>query len=97
MAPCLSETEYSKPLNITNKLISDDNVVVDTLKKRQNKFNIESTRRVLNSKVKEEEVELNNNEEIVEKFSMDVIPMKNSLYGIITVGILISMCCFLKK
>lgn len=97
MAPCLSDTEYSVPLNITNKLIPDDNVVVDTLKKRQNKFNIESTERVLNSEVKEEDVDLNNNEEIVENFSMDVIPMKNSLYGIITVGILISVCCFLKK
>ena len=99
MATCLSETEYSAPLNITKQLISDDNVIINTLKKRQNKFNIESTQRVLNSQVKEEDVELNvnNNEEIIENFSTDIVPMKNSLYGLITVGILLSVCCFLKK
>ena len=98
MTNCLSDTEYSNPLKIDNKIITNDESIVGIIKNRQNKFNKDSTENVLKSDPDIEDYQLNNNNsrEVIENFSLD-IPMSNSIYGLISVGILVSMCCFLKK
>jgi len=98
MTNCLSDTEYSDPLKIDNTIISNDESIVGIIKNRQNKFNKDSTESVLKSDPDIEDYQLNNNNsrEVIENFSLD-IPMSNSIYGLISVGILVSMCCFLKK
>jgi len=98
MTNCLSDTEYSNPLKIDNKIITNDESIVGIIKNRQNKFNKDSTESVLKSDPDIEDYQLNNNNsrEVIENFSLD-IPMSNSIYGLISVGILVSMCCFLKK
>lgn len=95
MNNCISETEFSNPLKIDNKLLSNDNDIVNILNQRKNKFNKESSEKILNSKI-EDDIQLNNNEKVIESFSLDV-PMINSLYGLIAVSTLVALCCFLKK
>ena len=98
MTNCLSDTEYSDPLKIDNKIITNDESIVGIIKNRQNKFNKDSTENVLKSDSDIDDYQLNNNGngKVIENFSLD-IPMSNSIYGLISVGILVSVCCFLKK
>jgi hypothetical protein len=98
MTSCLTDTEYSNPLNIDNKIITNDESIVGIIKNRQNKLNKDSTENVLKSDPDIDDYQLNNNknEKVIENFSLD-IPMTNSIYGLISVAILVSMCCLLKN
>jgi hypothetical protein len=98
MTSCLTDTEYSNPLNIDNKIITNDESIVGIIKNRQNKLNKDSTENVLKSDPDIDDYQLNNNknEKVIENFSLD-IPMTNSIYGLISVTILVSMCCLLKN